>query len=79
MKIAIAGASGYVGRRLGARLVAQGHEVLGLSRSASSLPSGMTAVPVDVGDTDALASALTGCERAHAAHQRAHGARSTKP
>jgi uncharacterized protein YbjT (DUF2867 family) len=66
-RIAIAGASGYVGQLLASRLAGDGHEVLALGRQASNLPSGerITAVSVDVSDTDAAAAALADADAAY--------------
>ncbi len=63
MKIAIAGATGFVGRSLVAALVDE-HEVLACSRHAPELP-GATGVALDVGDEDAATSALEGCDAAY--------------
>src|SRR5688572_15902926 len=64
MRIAIAGASGFVGRALVARLVREGHDVVALGRRAPDLP-GATSRAVDVSDADAVVDALTGCEGAY--------------
>lgn len=77
MRIAVAGARGYVGSRLVPALVAAGHEVVALGRSADGLPTGpgRTAVAVDVGDSDATARALAGCSAAfYLVHSMAGGA-----
>lgn len=77
MRIAVAGARGYVGSRLVPALVAAGHDVLALGRTAQGLPAGdgVTPVAVDVGDTDALAGALGGCGAAYyLVHSMAGGA-----
>ena len=67
MKVAVAGASGFVGRALTARLASDGHDVLALSRSSPDA--------VDVGDEDATARALEGCEAAYyLVHSMAAGA-----
>ena len=64
VQIAVAGATGFVGRALVARLAGDGHEVLALSRSGSDLP-GAAARAVDVGDEAALTEALAGCAVAY--------------
>jgi nucleoside-diphosphate-sugar epimerase len=62
VKVFVAGATGVLGRGLVARLVARGHEVVGLTRTASkqdlvrSLGAGP--VVVDALDPDAVAQAL---------------------
>jgi uncharacterized protein YbjT (DUF2867 family) len=62
MTLAIAGASGYVGRLLAERLARAGHDVVAIARHTT----GLTPVPqvrtisVDVSDVDATAGALTG-------------------
>jgi uncharacterized protein YbjT (DUF2867 family) len=52
MKIAVTGGTGFVGRHLAARLAAEGHEVVSISRR--------TGVALD--DVDALARAFEGCD-----------------
>ncbi len=66
-RIAIAGASGYVGRLLTDRLAGAGHEVLGLARHPGTLPTGerISAVAVDVADPEATARALAGADAAY--------------
>ncbi|MGV3758490.1 MAG: DUF2867 domain-containing protein [Actinomycetota bacterium] len=49
MRIAVVGASGYVGGRLVPRLVDAGHEVLALSRSGGADRPGVQPVAVDIG------------------------------
>src|SRR4051812_30475677 len=64
VQIAVAGATGFVGRALVPRLVADGHEVVALSRAGSPF-AGATAKAVDVGDEPALESALSGAGAAY--------------
>jgi len=64
VRIAVAGATGFVGRALVARLVSDGHEVIALSRRGVGLP-GAEAVAVDVGDRAAVESALAGVDLAY--------------
>lgn len=52
MKIAVTGGTGFVGRHLAARLAAEGHEVVSISRR--------TGVALD--DPEALARAFAGCD-----------------
>ncbi len=63
--IAVAGASGFVGRALTARMAAAGHDVVALSRSAVATPSGVTAIAVDVSDEAATTAALSGVDTAY--------------
>jgi uncharacterized protein len=62
MKVALIGATGYVGGKILDEALARGHQVTALGRRPEALPSrpGLTAVKVDVLDVDALAAALTG-------------------
>jgi uncharacterized protein YbjT (DUF2867 family) len=65
--VAVAGASGYVGRLLCRRLTDAGYRVIALARKAESLASapGVERVSVDVADTAACAEALAGAEVAY--------------
>jgi uncharacterized protein YbjT (DUF2867 family) len=67
MRIAVLGASGYVGTRLVPHLVHAGHDVVALGRRESALPEGerVERRVVDVEDQDALRAALEGCEAAY--------------
>lgn len=62
MRIFLAGASGVIGRRLVPLLVADGHVVVGMTRSAANAElissSGATAVVCDVFDADRLAAVV---------------------
>lgn len=64
MTVAITGVNGFIGRALAARLVAQGHRVLGLSRHGTTLPgveNRCTGDPLNVDTlTHTLADALAG-------------------
>ena len=66
MRIFLAGASGVIGVRLAPLLVADGHEVAGMTRSPEKqeLIRGLGAEPViaDVFDADALTGAVVGFE-----------------
>ena len=64
MRIAVAGASGFVGRALVAALIDVGHDVVALARRAPQLP-GAEGRAVDVADTAALREALAGCDAAY--------------
>jgi uncharacterized protein YbjT (DUF2867 family) len=75
VRIAVAGASGFVGRALTERLAAAGHDVLALSRSPITAPDGATALAVDVGDETATTAALSGVDAAYyLVHSMAAGA-----
>jgi uncharacterized protein YbjT (DUF2867 family) len=65
MIVAIAGASGFVGRALTAHLLGSGHDVVALGRSVSSASTDTRAIAVDVGDEGATANALVGVEVAY--------------
>jgi uncharacterized protein YbjT (DUF2867 family) len=65
MDVAIAGASGFVGRALTAHLYERGHGVVALGRSATSLSTDARTVDVDVGDEAATTRALNGAEVAY--------------
>ncbi len=73
MKIFVAGASGVLGRALVPQLVAGGHEVVGMTRSASKqdLVRGLGARPVvaDALDPDAVAQAVASAEPEVIVHQ----------
>jgi uncharacterized protein YbjT (DUF2867 family) len=62
MRIFLAGATGVLGRRLVPRLVADGHQVTGMTRSPDKVELlaalGAEPVVVDVFDADALAAAV---------------------
>ena len=62
MKIAIIGATGFVGRPILEEAVARGHQVLALTRSGQKIaPAASLAVhKVDVNDSEALARAIAG-------------------
>jgi uncharacterized protein YbjT (DUF2867 family) len=65
MTIAVAGASGFVGRALVRHLLDSGHDVVALGRSVGTLPAEAKAVAVDVGDETATANALGGADAAY--------------
>jgi uncharacterized protein YbjT (DUF2867 family) len=65
VKLAVAGASGFVGQALTKRLVGAGHDVVALSRSAAAVPDGAVAVAVDVTDEAATTTALSGVDTAY--------------
>ena len=73
MKIFLAGATGALGRQLVPQLVARGHEVVGMTRTASKqdLLRGLGARPVvaDALDPDAVAQAVASAEPEVIVHQ----------
>ena len=65
MQIAVAGASGFVGSRLGAALLEAGHEVRALTRRPERYRGAGTPVRADVADRASLDPALAGCDAAY--------------
>lgn len=63
MRIAVTGASGVLGRGLTARLLSQGHEVVGIARHRpDSWPSSADFIAADIRDATAVESAMTGAD-----------------
>ena len=73
MKVFIAGATGAIGRQLVPQLVARGHEVVGMTRSASKQDLvrslGARAVVADALDPDAVAEVVALAEPEVIVHQ----------
>jgi nucleoside-diphosphate-sugar epimerase len=73
MKVFVAGATGAVGRQLVPQLVARGHEVVGMTRSASKQDLvrslGARSVVADALDPDAVAQAVASAEPEVIVHQ----------
>ena len=73
MKVFLAGATGVLGRALVPRLVARGHEVVGMTRSASKQDLvrslGARAVVADALDPDAVGQAVASAEPEVIVHQ----------
>src|SRR5215210_4644475 len=73
MKVLVAGATGALGKQLLPRLVADGHEVVGITRSESKLgllrDLGATGVVADVLDPDQVARAIAEAEPEVIIHQ----------
>jgi len=64
MRIALLGATGFVGSAVLAEALSRGHEVTAIVRHPEKLEPkpGLTAKACDVYDTDALASLIAGCD-----------------
>ena len=62
MKIAVIGATGFVGQNLVAEFSSRGHQVLAIARNTADIPNeeNVTAKSVDVTDVAALAAAVKG-------------------
>ena len=65
MKVLVAGASGFVGRRLCPALEEAGHEVRAMTRHPDTYEGAGTAVGADVQDADSLDEAMAGCDAAY--------------
>jgi uncharacterized protein YbjT (DUF2867 family) len=64
MKIAITGGTGFIGRHLGNRLAAEGHEVLLMARRNRRLSEGLSTsvVTTDLSNPGLLAEVIRGCD-----------------
>jgi uncharacterized protein YbjT (DUF2867 family) len=65
VKVLVAGASGFVGRRLCAALDQAGHDVAAMTRNPARYRGAGTAVRGDVADPAALETAMSGCQAAY--------------
>jgi uncharacterized protein YbjT (DUF2867 family) len=65
MKVFVAGASGFVGRRLCPALAADGHDVVALTRNPDRYAGVGTPVRGDVRDPGTLSTAMADCEAAY--------------
>jgi uncharacterized protein YbjT (DUF2867 family)/membrane protease YdiL (CAAX protease family) len=65
MKVLVAGASGFVGRRLCPALAEAGHDVRAMTRHPDSYDGAGEAVVGDVGDPGSLDAAMQGCDAAY--------------
>lgn len=63
--VLVAGASGFVGRRLASALEDAGHEVRAMTRHPDAYEGSGTAVPGDVHEPSSLTPALAGCSAAY--------------
>jgi nucleoside-diphosphate-sugar epimerase len=78
LRVAVTGATGFIGSQLVDRLLADGHHVAALVRQPAAVQSleakGATAVVGDVGDMSSLHSMMAGADIVfHLARVRAHG------
>ena len=75
MRIAVTGASGVLGRGLAARLLSQGHDVVGIARHRpQSWSSAIEFVAADIRDTPAVKRAIAGADVvAHCAWAKSPG------
>ncbi len=65
MRVLVAGASGFVGRRLGHALETAGHEVVAMTRHPETYDGAGAPVHGDVHDGDTLGGAMDGCDAAY--------------
>jgi uncharacterized protein YbjT (DUF2867 family) len=65
MRVLVTGITGFVGARLAPQLIADGHEVRGLSRASAAVPPGVELVNGDVVSAAGLGEALAGVEVAY--------------
>ena len=64
MKVAVIGATGFVGQNLVKELTSRGHQVIAIARNTSALADQADVTPqqVDVNDVQALATAINGAD-----------------
>src|SRR5690349_15648161 len=65
MKVLVAGASGFVGRRLCAALAEVGHNIVAMTRNPAGYTGAGTPVHGDVHDPHTLGAAMAGCQAAY--------------
>lgn len=73
LRVAVTGASGFIGQALLRRLSGRGHEVLALSRAEGTIPGGVRAVAVDYAQVPALRRVLEGMQVVVHLGAMAHG------
>jgi uncharacterized protein YbjT (DUF2867 family) len=65
VKVLVAGASGFVGRRLCPALAGAGHDVVAMTRNPAGYAGTGTPVHADVHDPATLGTAMAGCQVAY--------------
>lgn len=80
MRVAVTGATGFIGRHLVDRLLSEGHDVTALARNPAAIPllkaRGITAIRGDVLDRQSLERLMTGSGAViNLARAKAHGSR----
>ena len=73
MKIAVIGATGFVGQALVQELLSRGHQVLGVVRDTAKLPAGVEPRAADVMQPDAVAAAVRGADAVVSAYNAGWG------
>jgi uncharacterized protein len=62
MKVAVAGATGFVGSRLVERLLSEGHQVVVLTRNAANAPKNVEVVTYNPMESGEWQDAIAGCD-----------------
>jgi uncharacterized protein YbjT (DUF2867 family) len=65
VKVLVAGASGFIGRRLCPALAETGHDVVAMTRNPAGYTGAGTPVHADLHDSHALGAAMAGCQAAY--------------
>ena len=64
VRVLVAGASGFVGRRLCAALAGTSHDILAMTRNPAAYAGADTPVQADVHHPGTLGAAMAGCQAA---------------